>query len=292
MCESKTRRGILRLRGAWASALLLALLAPVVADAGQFGDEDSYFYPLLGKFERTDSGPGVTVEESGENYGIGIFFRTPLGSRVLGSPNVLEATEGDRRFILNARAELDYVRADVAANADGAASLGTIYKGISVPSATGEAKYRFFRGEGDVGYRMSFAYGTTLEPFLGLGYLYRLKDTDGGPGFRGFTEYAHLLHARPGVRAEIDVGPEMSVFAEAGIRYGLISRVKENLAPTVSYRPDTGMSDFETIGFRYAQYRIFLFHERLALEEEADGSGLVRPQSKERTVGIRVGFGY
>lgn len=275
-----------------AVVLILSLLLPAAALAGANSDEDSYFYPLLGKFTRTDEAPGITVEEKGENYGVGVFFRTPIGTRMQGSANVEEATEGDRRFIANARVELDYVRADVSATADNNASLNTVYKGISAASTTAEAKYRILRGEGDVGYRVKTGYGPTVEPFLGLGYIYRLKDTDGGPGFRGFTEYAHILHARPGVRAEIELGRELWLTAEIGLRFPLVTRIKENLAPTVSFRPGMGMSDAETLGLRYAQYRVFLFHERLSFQESTGGGGLIRPESKEQTFGIRLGFGY
>ena len=53
-----------------------------------------------------------------------------------------------------------------------------------------------------------------------------------------------------------------------------------------------GLSDSEAIGFRYGQYRIFLFHEKMAFKSSTAGNGLTRPESEEETVGIRLGLGY
>ncbi len=162
------------LRGATGAALIiLALLLPVAALADLSGDEDSYAYPLLGTFSRTDSGSRFAVKEKGENYGAGVFFRMPISTRMVGSPNVEAATESDRRFIANVRAEINFIRADLTASADNAASFdNTTYKEINSAAATGEAKYRLFHCESDIGYRIKTGYSGSFEPFLGLGLLY------------------------------------------------------------------------------------------------------------------------
>jgi hypothetical protein len=275
-----------------AALLAVMLLLPPVANAELSADDDSYFYPTIGKFDRTDSGAGFTVEESGENYGVGVFFRTPVSTSMQGSPNVEAATETDRRFVANFRVELNFIKAELTASADNAVAYdSTSYSAIGTPTAVGESKYRVFHGDGDVGYRIKMSNASALEPFLGLGIVYMTRDVD-GRGFAGHGTLSKLVNARTGVRGELDLGGEMSLFGELGVRFPLYTQIKENLAPSITFKPGMGLSDSETIGFRYAQFRIFLFREKMAFKSSSGGEGLTRPESKEETVGLRFGIGY
>lgn len=283
-----------KIAGMAGTLLLLALLLPAAAHADLSGDEDSYFYPTIGKFTRNDSGPGFSSKEKGEDYGIGVFFRTPLGTRMEASPNVEQATENDRRFIANFKIELHYIKADLTTSADSPAALvpTTLRGDNTTASAIGKTQYRIAHGEGDVGYRAKLNPTTSVEPFLGLGYIYEMRDLDSYQGLTGHTTYEQILHGKAGVRGEIDLGREMSLFGELGLRLPLVTRTKENLAPSIAYKPGMGLSDSETVGFRYAQYRIFLFHEKMAFKDATSGTGILRPESKEETVGLRFGIGY
>jgi hypothetical protein len=280
------------LRKLFGTALVAStLLLPSAANAGLSGDDDSFFYPTIGKFDRTDTGSGFKVEEKGENYGFGVVFRVPFSTRMQGSPNVEAATETDRRFVGNFRIEANFIKADLTASADNATAYSsTSYAAITTPSAIGEAKYRVLHGDGDVGYRIRLG-DDAVEPFLGLGLVYMTRDVD-GRDFAGHGTQTKLVNGRAGVRGEIDLGGEMSLFGEVGIRLPLYTKIKENLAPSITFKPGMGLSDTETVGFRYAQYRIFLFHEKMAFKSSSGGNGLTRPESEEETVGIRFGFGY
>jgi hypothetical protein len=291
MGNRKTTRSILR-RGTCAALAMLAMLAPGASLAGLTGDTDSYVYPAIGKYSRTDTGNGFSVKEKGESYGLGVFIRMPMSTRMEASPNVEAATEGDRRFIANLRGEFDFVRADLTASAgDAAAYDNTTYGAIGSASATGETKTRMFRCDGDVGYRIRIGPVASLEPYLGVGLVYAIRDID-GVNFGGHTTYVRNLNGIAGVRGEYDLGGEMSLFGEIGIKLPLYTRIKENLAPSVTFSPGLALSPSTSAGFRYAQYRIFLFHERTAYKEAASGNGITRPESKEDTVGLRFGLGY
>ncbi|HEY5995855.1 MAG TPA: hypothetical protein VIU29_02490, partial [Candidatus Deferrimicrobiaceae bacterium] len=85
---------------------------------------------------------------------------------------------------------------------------------------------------------------------------------------------------------------EMALLGDLAIRLPLYTQIKENLAPSIAFKPGMGLSDSEAIGFRYGQYRIFLFHEKMAFKSTTSGTGLTRPESEEETVGIRFGLGY
>ncbi len=291
MANCKTNRTFLR-GGIAAALIILPLLLPAAAVAAPSGDEDSYAYPLIGKFSRTDTGGGITVKEKGENYGAGVFFRLPVSSRMEGSPNVEAATEDDRRFIANFRAEVNFIRADLNASAGNASSFdNTTYRGIRTTSAKGESKYRVLHCDGDLGYRIKASATGSFEPFAGLGFIYTTRDIDGN-GFSGHTTYSTIINGRVGVRGEYELGRDTVLFGEAGIRIPVYTRIKENLAPSVSFHPGMAFSDSETAGIRYAQYRLFLFHERLAFKTSASGNGMLMPDTKQETVGLMIGLGY
>lgn len=291
MAHGSAGRAILRT--IFGTAILAsALLLPPSANADFSGDDDSFFYPTIGKFDRTDTGNGFKVEESGENYGLGVFFRTPISTRMQGSPNVEAATETDRRFIATFRIEANFIKADLTASAADAASFAsTSYATIGNTTAVGEAKYRVLHGDGDLGYRIRMRGDYAVEPFLGLGMVYMTRDID-GRDFAGHGTLTKLVNGRAGVRGEFDLGGEMALFGEVGLRLPLYTQIKENLAPSITFKPGMGISDSETIGFRYAQYRVIVFHEKMAFKSSTGGAGLTRPESEEETIGIRLGFGY
>jgi hypothetical protein len=268
------------------------LLLPVATQAAMLGDEDSYFYPLLGKYTRTDKGEGVNVKETGDKYGLGLFFRIPVSTRMEGSPNVEADTESDRRFIANVRLEASYVSGSLSATADNAAALGNnTYNRITASTATAKTQHRIFYGEGDLGYRIRLGQDTSVEPFAGIGLTYGARDVDSGDGITGYGSYDKILAGRVGVRAERSLGPEMSLSGELGAGFPLYVRVKENLGPSVTFSPGLASGNL-TVAFRYAQYRVIGFYERATLASSTNGSGMVRPESKEETLGLRLGIGY
>jgi hypothetical protein len=288
-----TTAGRVRFRGRGLASLLLIVCLFILAGtafAGPVSDEDSYFYPSYSSFKGKESGP-FSATEKGNMYGLGLFFRVPLDTRIEGSENIEGSLGYDPRKISNTRIELYYGQSDYHVNDNSVPFSQTSFQGIRSTPGVSPTKYRGLRVEEDFGYRLHLPSGDYVEPFAGAGFLYQERRFgSSSTNVMGHAEELLNLHARFGVRGEMPVARETALFGEAGVLWPAFNYLKNNQGTSHRFRPK-GTGDSETFGVRYAMYRFFLFHEGTSFSG-ATADGLTSPKSRTDAWGIRVGFGY
>ena len=269
--------------------LALTVLATLIMAspclAAGFEDISVYGYGGYFSWKEYNDGGSRIVKESGPIFGAGTAARVDLLQKSL---------------ILHGKAEL----------------FGTVvdYSGQTQSSVREfderpvDSDTRYFGGkiEGDLGWRYSFD-GGSLEPFFGIGYRTWLRDidsststTEAGTRFpvSGATEYWDTIYTRYGLKGEVSVGTDTSLFLEAGAKYPLYTRneAEDTSAGDVTIEPRSDWSAFAELGLRHKAFRPAIFYEgfrfKRSRNEEQAGYLIWQPRSESDIVGISFAYSF
>lgn len=278
--------------------ICLALMEPP-AFAGNYGGvEDGYLYfsPQYFSWEEFTGGRRL-VKEEGPLFAVGGGIRFDLYRKSLLLLVKGEMFGGDVDY--DGQTQQDFLPAPPnppktpSPRSERPVKTSVVYFGTKV--------------ESDLGWRMPTAAGS-IEPFAGLGYRWWLRglenttafDTNGNPfPVGGYTEWWHSLYTRVGLRWDLAVGSDLTLFAEGGGKYPFLNRNIADFpgAGSVTISPDPRWSGFAEAGFRYGRFRPVLFYEgfrfgRSPVVPISATSGLLQPQSDSDIFGISLGWAF
>jgi hypothetical protein len=249
------------MKGVRLLAVLLVLAASPVF-AGQTGQVEEWaLYPFVQYFTWEEFRDGARIlKEKGLLVGAGGTVRLDLY---------------DRQLMLKAKGEL--FGGNVGYDGHTQQSFLPPPNPPNTPDPTSERPvktdviYFGIKAEADMGWRFPLTHGS-FEPFAGLGYRWWLRslqesttlDANGVPlQVGGYPEYWQSLYARLGTRAGWSFGGDLTLFAEAGMKYPLYN---ENLADfpgtgRVAIKPGQAWSAFAEISATHKRFRPSIFYE-------------------------------
>jgi len=254
---------------------VLVALALMVSTGLAFAGE----YSVYGKVEsftwKEYDGSSQILKESGPLYGLGVSSAfTPISQlKVRGKAEILGG-------------QIDY---------EGQTQAGA-------PAST-NVNHVAVRAEGTVGWQFPVDSGFAIEPSLGLGYRWWIRDINDSDTALGYVERWRSLYARAGVRGDYNynISKGFTVFAEAGAKLPVYNSMTAELSKfglsDIDLKPGKKASAFATVGVRYSVFTASVFYEgmRFSKSPAVDiSSGLVafQPESKADTYGINIGVAF
>jgi len=269
------------------ASLMLLLCSPLPAAASRL--EEFVLYPFVQHFnwEEFDSQGGRILEESGPLFGVGTLLRIDLHEGLL---------------MLQAKGELFGGNVDY----EGQTQFDPDDPAVSEIPVNTDVDYFGTRIEGDFGLRLGGEAKGSIEPFVGLGYRYWIRDLNDSVavdrngdlvGVGGYTEEWQSLYTRWGMRGAYAFDEDFKLFAEVGGKYPLYNenRVDYFSENDVTIKPGEQFSSFAEAGFRLDRFRATVFYEgfkfkRSPLVHAGGGDFLLQPESKSEIIGISLGY--
>ena len=274
-----------------AATLLVTLASPLPASASRL--EEFVLYPFVQHFnwEEFDSRGNRLLEESGPLFGVGTLLRVDLR---------------DGRLMLQAKGEIFGGNVDY----DGQTQSTTDVTKDRRPAKT-DVDYVGTRIEGDLGVRIGDETKGSVEPFLGLGYRYWIRDINDTVAVSttnmlfsvaGYTEKWQSLYTRWGLRGAYTFDEDFKFFAEAGGKYPIYNENSVDYFSDgdVTIKPGKQFSPFAEAGFRIDRFRASIFYEGFRFSESPsvfagfDSSGraisLRQPKSESDIIGVTLGW--
>jgi hypothetical protein len=162
--------------------------------------------------------------------------------------------------------------------------------------------------QGDLGRR--FGESAYVEPFLGIGYRFWLRQiqdgrTASGQTAVGYTERWTSIYARLGLRGGVSISESAQVFAEAGVKLpyynqNSVALSGGNSQSDFSLRPGLQSSFFAELGVKMRRLKGSLFYDGMRfsrsnpiLMDTADGVFVItQPQSTSDTFGLMLGVTF
>ena len=223
------------------------------------------------------------LEESGKIYGIGVTSKfNPF-----------------RQLTLKVRGELFGGQVDYD---------GQTWGGVPVKTNT---NYLGFEIEGDAGWKFMVAEKTSVEPFVGLGYRWWLRNLENaiaadGTAAIGYTENWRSLYARLGVRGDHNLSKHVRLFAEGGVRLPIQNKNTADLTVfglnEVTVEPGNKASVFAEAGLQFRFLKASVFYEGMRFSESPavlvgvdpilGAMHVLQPESKADMFGARVGITF
>lgn len=261
--------------------VLLTFCLALLGTPAFAGVEEWYLYPSFQYFTWEEfSGGRRLLKEDGPQFGVGGGVRFDLYRKSL-----LLKVNGEMFG-----GEVDY---------DGQTQSGQPVKTDVIYFGT--------KLESDIGWRIPLAAGS-VEPFAGLGYRWWLRSIQDSTAFQpdgtpfpvgGYTEVWHTLYTRLGLRGNLAVDSDLSLFAEGGGKYPFLNRNMVDFpgAGHVTIEPEPRWSAFAEIGARYGRFRPTLFYEGFRFGQSpavpiGGGLALLQPQSDSDIFGINFGWAF
>jgi len=247
-------------------------VSTVAAEVNVYGKVESFTF-------KEYKGGALLLEESGKIYGIGATSKfNPF-----------------RQLTLKVRGELFGGQVDYD---------GQTWGGVPVKSNT---NYLGFKIEGDAGWKFMVAEKTSVEPFVGLGYRWWLRDIESRPPIAiGYTENWRSLYARLGVRGDHNLSKHAKLFAEGGVRLPIRNKNTADLTVVglneVTVEPGKKASVFAEAGLQFKFLKASVFYEGMRFSESPLALAGVdpvlgpvwvfQPESKADMFGVNIGFAF
>ena len=253
--------------------LILLLSIPIslgIIPSPVHAADEKALYGVVESFiwrEFADNGQRL-VKETGPLIGIGFYI----------------ISEQENQFAIKVKGEIFGGQVDY----DGHTQAG-------VPAFT-DTNYFGFKGEIDFGKRIMLAESTFLEPFLGGGYRWWIRDIENGRDIfgnpvSGLEEIWTSFYVRLGLRGNHNVTDRTYLFAEAGLKLPIYNLNETDL---VDLEPGIKSSIFAEVGVRANRVKIAAFYDSMRFSKsdiEIAGPFLVwQPESEADIYGIQIGM--
>lgn len=154
----------------------------------------------------------------------------------------------------------------------------------------------------DLGYRAERG-ELRLEPFLGLGHRWWLRDLQdttsaSGEAVSGYTESWQTVYGRFGARGRLALPRGVELVAEGGAKYPFYTgnSVDFSGAGVTTFRPRPHWSGFAETGVGYRSARITLSYEGFRFnpshERVVQGQSYFQPKSSSDLFGLNLGWSF
>jgi hypothetical protein len=156
-----------------------------------------------------------------------------------------------------------------------------------------DTDYIGFKGEGDLGLKYVVAEKSSLEPFVGLGFRWWLRDIKSTSTVIGYEETWRSFYARLGVRGNMVFSDKMEAFAEGGLKLPIYTENEIDFF-NVTLEPGNEASAFAEIGLKWTKFKASLFYEGMRFSKSdlvVSGAFIYwQPESKADIYGLSVGW--
>lgn len=183
----------------------------------------------------------------------------------------------------------------------------TVYDGSiqSGDKAITTTDYLGMKLEADHGFHRGLGRGVFIEPYVGGGYRWWIRDiSDGvtvtGDTAKGYTELWQSLYLRAGVRGDKTLKNNLKIFSSIGLSMPFYTTNKvmmygtDPASPDITLNPGGQISLTADAGIRKNRLQILLFYEQMRFSRSDDvsiGAGLYffQPESRADIIGVRIG---
>jgi len=251
----------------------MVALALMVSTGLAFAGE----YSVYGKVEsftwKEYDGSSQILKESGPLYGLGVSsaFNPMSQLKVRGKAEILGG-------------QIDY---------EGQTQAGA-------PANT-NVNHVAVKVEGTAGWQFPVEKDITVEPFLGLGYRWWIRDLNDSDTALGYVEKWRSLYTKAGVRGDYSVSKDLSAFAEVGAKLPVYNSMTVELSKfglsDIDLKPGKKASAFATVGVRYSLFTASVFYEGMRfskspMKDIGGGLAVFQPESKANIYGLNVGIAF
>lgn len=179
-----------------------------------------------------------------------------------------------------------------------------------IPAQT-DTDYAGVKTEGDVGFRWGDPQKATVEPFVGLGWRYWVRDIqdatiNGGNGIpifiSGTTERWSTLYGRLGLRGDIVFTDTVRMFLEGTVKLPIDNEeVAEDVCTNygcddVDLEPGKRVSYYAELGLKASMFKVSAFYEGLRFSKSdtvaIPGAIIWQPESKANIYGVNIGVSF